>query len=182
MNKSELFSDMRWWNKAVFVRAAVFFSVLYVVLLFAVERAKPPESYVFEKLPPIKGIYKCCEAGGRYSSSWIGNIGISCGPISYFGFLGTNRNDCGLREKINGLSVLVEQIVIPKVGEGTPIVREIRSETQVYYYLSDESVKRLWVENSRSGAFSIAIIAFIWLYALQMILIDIKKKGEGEQS
>lgn len=182
MKDSESPVNIKWWNTKYFIRAAFVFVILLAVLLVLVERATPPEGFVFERHPTLIGIYKCCEAGGRYSRSWVGEIGVNCGPISYFEFLGTNRNDCGLKEQITGRLVEVERTVIPTLGERSPLVREIRYSNQILYQLSDEELKRLWLSNSRSGAFSIAIIISIWVYGLQMILAGLKNKGLGRKS
>lgn len=175
MKELDPLTDIEWWNKKFFVRAAVVFVVLYAVLLMLVERAAPPEGFAFQRQSPLVGIYKCCEAGGRYSKSWVGPVGVSCGPISYFEFLGTNRDDCGLKERLNGRIVGVEQTFIPTIGPSSPVVTKIRYGDETIYYVDDEKLRRLWIDDSRHGAFSISVIAFIWGYLGQMIFALVRR-------
>ena len=64
--------EIKWWDKRLLTRSTLLGFVLFGLFWALAERAKPPEGYVFERLAPISSVCKCCEAGGRYSKSWVG--------------------------------------------------------------------------------------------------------------
>jgi len=162
------YTQMQWWDRKVFMRSAAAFVAVLVGLLAWIEHVKMPEGYEFEKLPLLTGIYKCCEAGGRYSASWVGGTQVVCGPINYYGLFGTNRSDCGLKNQINGQLVAVERVVVPLLGNQGLLARRVTSNSKTYYELTDQELRTRWIDGSRSASFSIAIILFIILYGAQM--------------
>lgn len=170
------YSQMQWWDRKIFTRSVAAFAAVLVGLLAWIEYVKPTVGYEFEKLPPLTGIYKCCEAGGRYSASWVAATQILCSPISYFDFIGTLRNDCGLKEQINGLSVDVTRVVTPSLFERSPLVTRITSGGRIYYEVDDQRLRLLWISGSRNAAFSIAVIFFIFLYGAQMSFLKTSPK------
>ena len=151
------YTQMQWWDRKIFLRSVAAFAAVLAGLLAWIEHVKLPEGYEFEKLPPLTGIYNCCEAGGRYSASWVGGTQIVCSPISYFIFIGTPRNDCGLKSQINGVSVEVTRAVVPSLTERSPLVTLITSGTHIYYEMDDRELRRLWINGSRRASFSIAL-------------------------
>ena len=165
------YTQLQWWDRKIFVRSVAAFVAVLVGLLAWIEHVKPPEGYEFEKLPLLTGIYKCCEAGGRYSASWVGGTQVVCSPVSYFVFMGTPRNDCGLKGQINGVSVEVTRAVLPSLTNRSPLATRITSGTQVHYEIDDRKLRLLWIDSSRRASFSIAIIFFIILYGAQMSML-----------
>jgi hypothetical protein len=172
MEKSSMsidYTQMQWWDRKVFMRSAAAFVAVLVGLLAWIEHVKMPEGYEFEKLPLLTGIYKCCEAGGRYSASWVGGTQVVCGSITYFGFIGRPNHDCGRKEQLNRQQVEVEQVLFPTLANGfQPEVSRITSNSNAYYEVSSSELRRRWLNNSRREAFSIAVILFIILYGAQM--------------
>jgi hypothetical protein len=163
------YSQMQWWDRKIFTRSVAAFAAVLVGLLVCVEHVKPSEGYEFEKLPPVTGVYKCCEAKGRYSASYVGGTRIICGSITYFGFVGGSGNDCGRKEQLNGQPVEVEQALFPTLMNGfQPVVFRITSDSRVYREVSSSELRLRRIRNPRSEAFSIAVIFFIYLYAIQM--------------
>ena len=72
MSEAATLQEIKWWDKRLLARSTLFGLALFGLFWALAERAKPPEGFVFERLEPISGVYKCCEAGGRYSKSWVG--------------------------------------------------------------------------------------------------------------
>lgn len=172
MNSEEPIKEVKWYDKRLLIRSVVmglvFFSLLYTWAM----RSKPPEGFVFERVPAISGIYKCCEAGGRYSKSWVGGIGVNCSPFSYFEFLGTNRNDCGLKEQLNGQPVEVVGAIIPSSGSRGPIVVRITSRGKTFYDINDQRIKELWIFGTTSSSVTIAFILIVILHGAQLIYLN----------
>lgn len=171
------YSQMQWWDRKIFTRSVAAFAAVLVGLLAWIEHVKPPEGHEFEKLPPLTGIYKCCEAGGRFSASWVGETQIVCGSITYFGFVGRPNHDCGRKERLNGQLVEVGQALFPTVANGfQPEVFRITSDSRVHYEVSSSELRLRWIRNSRSEAFSIAVIFLIILYGAQMSFLKTSPK------
>lgn len=172
MSDATVISETKWYDRKLLFRSSaaglVFFGLLYVLAM----RHKPPEGFVFERMPSISGIYKCCEAGGRYSKSWVGGTGINCSPFSYFEFLGTNRNDCGLKEQLNGLPVEVVRAVIPSAGSRDPLVVRITSNRKTFYEVDDRRIRERWIYASTSSAVTLAFILVVILHGAQLIYLN----------
>jgi hypothetical protein len=176
-------TEVKWWNKKLLIRSALVGLMSFGLFWGLAERVKPPEGYVFERLPAISGTYKCCESGGRYSKSWVGGIGINCSPIDYYEFLGTNRNDCGLKEQLNGRPVEVIRAVTPSLGDRSPLVVQISSNGQAFYQLNDKRLRELWISGSRISAFTLGFILAAIFHSAQLIYLDRKlNKSIGARS
>ena len=182
MSDETLKAEVKWWDKTVLIRSVLVGLAFFCLFWMLAERVKPPEGYAFEKLPAISGTYKCCEAGGRYSKSWVGGTGINCSPIGYYEFLGTNRNDCGLKEQLNGRSVEVIRAVTPSFGDRFPLVVQITSSGQAFYQLNDQRLRELWILESRISAFTLGFILAVIFHGAQLIYLDRKSnKHQGNK-
>ncbi|MCW5655728.1 hypothetical protein [Hydrogenophaga sp.] len=164
------YTKIQWWDRNSFFRSIATFVVVLIGLLGWVEHIKPPEEKPFERLPMISGIYKCCEAGGRYSASWVGSSQIVCGPTSYWGVIGTPRNDCGLKAALDDERVEVERVFTPLAFGPNILVKRIRSNSNTFYEISDHELHRRWINESRREAFSISTIIFIAIYFFNRII------------
>ena len=179
MNTELVRIEIKWNDRNLLARSVLVGLILLVVLWCAIKRVEPPEGYVFMRLPSISGIYKCGDAGGRYSKSWVGGVGVNCHPISYFEFLGTNRNDCGFKEELSGREVQVVRVITPSAGARSPLVVNISSNNKILYDLSDQRLRELWIGGSISGALTISFILSVIFHAAQMIFVTRDaKKGE----
>ena len=182
MNQELPIKEVKWNDKRLLIRSVVFGLVFFGLLWALAMRVRPQEGFVFERVPAITGIYKCCEAGGRYSKSWVGGVGISCGPSGYFYFIGTNRNDCGLKEQLSGQPVEVFQALVPPLGARSPLVVKITSKGNTFYELGDVRLRELWISSSNIGAFTLAFILAVILHTAQLIYLNRNiKKFQGEK-
>lgn len=141
--------------------------LLFVLFYTLAMRHKPPEGFVFERAPVLSGNYKCCEAGGRYSRSWVGGTSVNCRGFGFYEFLGTNRNDCGLKEQLDGHLVEVTRVYLPSSGSRSPLGVRITSQGRTYYDVNDQKIRDLWISESTSGA---GLLAFILTLIVHFIL------------
>jgi hypothetical protein len=175
-------SEVKWWNKKLLARSALVGLAFYGLFWALAERAKPPEGHVFERLPTISGIYKCCDAGGRYSQSWVGGIGVDCLGFSYY-HIGTGRNDCGLKEKLNGLVVEADRVLVPAYDGPLPLISKITSGGYTYYEQSDQRIRELWISGSNGGASTLGWLIFLIVHFIQLVYFDRKfKKSQGDKA
>ena len=173
--------EIKWYDRKLLLRSFVVGLMFFGLFWGLAKRAEPPEGYVFERLPAISGIYNCCYAGGRYSQSWVGAEGVNCLGFSYF-HIGTGRNDCGLKEQLNGRHVTVERVLVPAYDGPLSIVSKIVSGETTYYEKSNQRMRELWIIGSRFDAafgFNLAII----FHCFQLVYINRKfKKNPGEKA
>lgn len=158
-------NDIKWYDKRLLIPSLVIFLVLSVLFYNLAMRHKPPEGHVFPREPVISGKYKCCEAGGRSSQSWVGSRQVSCKPFGYHS-IGRNLNDCGLKEQLNGQLVEVIRAYIPSSRERDPIVVRITAYGQTYYDVSDQQIRERWISESSSGA---VLLSFILTLIVHMV-------------
>ena len=150
-------NGVKWYDKRMMIPSLIIAPLLFVLFYTLAMRHKPPEGFVFERAPVLTGIYKCCEAGGRYSASWVGNEQVNCRGFGYYEFLGTNRNDCGLKAELNGRTVEVVLAYIPSSGDRSPLGVRITSQGQIYLDVSDQEIRERWISESTSGTISLAM-------------------------
>lgn len=162
--------EIKWYDKKLLIRSALLGLMLFTVFWGIAKREEPPEGHVFERLPAISGVYRCCEAGGRYSKSWVGRRGVNCQGFSYY-HLGTGRNDCGFKEQLDGVQVVVEQVLIPAYDGPLPLVSKIGAGGNTYYEISDGRIRELWINGSQKNAFTLAFILGAVFHGAQLILI-----------
>jgi hypothetical protein len=148
------------------IPSLVIWLVLSVLFYTLAMRHKPPEGFVFEREPVLSGTYKCCEAGGGSSQSWVGSQQVSCKPFGYHS-IGRNLNDCGLKEQLDGRQVEVTRAYVPSSRERDPIVVQITSQGQTYYDVSDQRIRERWIDESTSGA---GLLAFLLTLIVHFIL------------
>lgn len=174
-------NGIKWYDKRLLIPSLLIWLVLWGVFYALAMRHKPPEGHVFPREPVITGKYKCCEAGGRSSQSWVGNQQISCKPFGY-NVIGRNLNDCGLKELLNGHLVEVTRAYLPSSRERDPIVVRITAYGQTYYEVSDQRIRELWISESSVAAPSLAmslatILYFIFFVYLNYFHKPIPRKG-----
>ena len=171
--------EIKWHNKTLLIRSTLIGLMLFAIFWGLAKRAEPPEGYVFERLPSISGIYRCCEAGGRYSQSWVGPQGVNCRGFSYY-HLGTGRNDCGFKEQLDGVLVTVEQVLVPAYDGPLPLVSRIDVRGETYYEVGDKRIREIWIEGSQTNAFTLAFIFAVIFHGAQLIFIDHQtRKSKG---
>ncbi|MGJ7581698.1 hypothetical protein ACSFA3_16065 [Variovorax sp. RHLX14] len=152
MNEPTFASEIKWHDRRMLIRSFVVGMVFFIFFCGLMKRAEPPEGYVFERLPSITGIYKCCEAGGRYSRSWIGHKTVACTGFTYYPLFGTNRNDCGFKSQLDGQSVEVVETYLPSFTVSDPVVIKMKTQTTTYIDLSDKKIRDLWISGSYGDA------------------------------
>ncbi|MGI4777800.1 MAG: hypothetical protein ACRYGA_06715 [Janthinobacterium lividum] len=162
--------EIKWWDRKLLFRSLLVGLVFFGIFWGLAKRAEPPEGYVFERLPPVSGIYRCCDAGGRYSQSWVGGESINCKGLSYY-HIGTGRNDCGLKEQLNGLFVNVEQIFVPAYDQPLRLVSKISLNGRVYYARNDQLIRERWIAGSKDDAFLLGFIIFVVFHTSQLIYL-----------
>lgn len=168
-------NDIKWYDKRLMIPSFITLLIFSVIFYNLAMRHKPPEGHVFPRAPVIRGEYKCCEAGGRYSASWVGNIPVNCMGFGYHS-IGTNRNDCGFKEQLNGHTVGVVRAYIPSAWENSPIVVKITAYGQTYYEVTDQQIRERWISGSTYGAVLLAfILTLIAHFAIQVYLIYFHK-------
>lgn len=156
-----------WWDKKAFIRTLVVCVLTYAALMLWIEHVKPPEGHVFERLPPITGVWKCCKGDGRYGKSWVGNTQVTCGVPSYYGFGGAS--DCGMARVPNGAVTSVTKALYPTWYGQDSYVSKIESNGQAYWDRdSDESIRKKWIKGSRMDAWDVFVYMFIILYFVQL--------------
>lgn len=129
------------------LRSVVVAVACYFGLVALGERDLPPVGHVFERLPPLKGIYRCC---GNWAS-WAGGEYFSCSLPNYFPFASSRGSSCGLRE-LEDKVVEVGRVNLPGFNGPNSAVFSIASGGKVYYSRSDEELRRLWHSGVQSGA------------------------------
>jgi hypothetical protein len=176
MREAQQTEEVKWWDKRLLVRSVVMGLVFFGLLYTWAMRHKPPEGFEFERVPAISGIYKCCEAGGRSSQSWVGGNQISCRSFSYFGSIGAVRNDCGLKDQLNDQTVEVVRAVVPFYGPRDPLVVRISANGKNFYDINDERIRELWISATTVSAATIAFILVAILHGGQLIYLNRKTK------
>jgi hypothetical protein len=177
-------NDVKWYDTRLMIPSLIIAPLLFLLFYTLAMRHKPPEGFVFERAPVLSGIYKCCEAGGRYSASWVGNELVDCRTVGYYQFLGTNRNDCGLKAELNGRTVEVVLAYIPSSGDRSPLGVRITSQGQTYLDVNDQEIRERWISASTSGAVTLAFIFTMLLHGVHgMYLIYFRKPNphQGDQ-
>lgn len=176
-------NNIKWYDRRLLIPSLVIFLLLSLLLYGMAMRHKPPEGYVFPREPAINGVYKCCEAGGRYSASWVGSVKVNCRGFGFYEFLGTNRNDCDLTQ-LNGQMVGVTRAHLPSFGARDPIGVRITSHGYTYYDVSDKRIRDLWIFSSVTDSLILAFILTVILHGTnQIYLIYFHKPAnrKGEQ-
>ncbi len=164
-------TEIKWYDRKLLTRSALVGFVFFAIFWGLAKRTAPPENFVIERLPAISGIYRCCDAGGRYSKSWVGSEIVFCLGISYYQ-LSTGRDDCGLRQELNNNFVDVDQLLVPTIWGASPMVSGISSKGFKYYELGDELMRKRWIVGSRTNAVTLAFILSVIFHGAQLILID----------
>jgi hypothetical protein len=159
-------NGIKWYDKRLLIPSLIIWLVLSGVFYALAMRHKPPEGYVFPREPVISGKYKCCEDGGRYSASWVGNVSVNCRTFGYYIFLGTNRNDCDLTQ-LNGHVVEATRVVLPSSSPTNGITVRITAYGQTYLDVSDEQIRERWIRESTSAA---VLLAFILALIAHLVL------------
>lgn len=159
-------NDVKWYDRRLMIPSIIIAPLLFVLFYTLAMRHKPPEGFVFEREPVLSGTYKCCEAGGRSSQSWVGSQQVSCKPFGYHS-IGRNLNDCGLKEQLDGRQVEVTRAYVPSSRERDPIVVQITSQGQTYYDVSDQRIRERWISESISDA---AGLGFLLTLIIHLIL------------
>ncbi|WP_395350990.1 hypothetical protein [Variovorax sp. UC122_21] len=170
---------IKWWNKKMLLSSAAVGVVFGIIFFSIAKNSEPQEGVKLEKLPPLHGIYKCCDAGGRYSQSWVGSTAVNCIGLSYYQ-VGTGRNDCGLKEQLNGRPVEAIQTLIPTYHGKSPIVTEIISGSTTYYSRNDDEIREQWARESKSNSIVLGFISFLIFHFIQLIIAS--KKANREKS
>lgn len=173
--------EIKWYDKKLLIRSTLVGLIFFAILWGLAKRAEPPEGFVFERLPAISGVYRCCEAGGRYSKSWVGSTIVFCLGSSYY-HIGTGRNDCGLKEQLDGVQVTVEQVLVPAYDGPSPIVAKIDAGGRTYYDKTDQRIREIWIHGSFFDAtfgFTLAMI----FHFFQLIYFNRKSnKYQGKEA
>lgn len=162
MSKS---NDVKWYDKRLMIPSLLIMTLLSVIFYTLAMRHKPPEGFVFEREPVITGEYRCCYPSGRHSASWVGNVQLSCRNFDYYAFLGASRDDCGLKEQLNGQTVEVVQAYIPSSGDRSPLSVRITAHGQTYYEVSDQEIRERWIFASSTGAVLLALLLTVIFHA-----------------
>ena len=172
---------VKWWHKRPLIASVIVGVAFYGWFWMLANRQTPPEGFVFERLPTITGIYRCCDGGGRYSKSTAGGHTVECGVHSYYG-LSTGRNDCGHREQLNGRIVEVLQILQPDYRGLLPITIKITSNNQIFYELSDQRIRELWISGSTGDASTLGWFAVLIFNVIQLAYLNRQPKKAKEEN
>jgi hypothetical protein len=164
-----------WWSRKAFMQALACSVLSFICLIFWVEKIKPEEGRVFERLPPIAGIWKCCKGDGRYGESWVGIVEVSCGLPGYFPATG-GAFDCGIANVPNGQLTVVTKAKYPALNGEAVVVVKIESNGKVYYDRnSDAWIREKWISVARSASLSISIMILVFFYIAQLMFLTFKK-------
>jgi hypothetical protein len=176
--------EIRWNDGALLLRSGLIGLFLFCVLLAMGEHAKPPEGYVFERLPSVSGVYQCCGSGGRTSWSRVGTTPAICKRLEYFPVVGGGWFDCGYKNELNGHIVEVDRIIVPRLLSGNidAVVIKLSSSGKTYFEYSDRNIRELWIDSMHSGALLIASIFMIVFHAIQLIYFSSNFKKPREQN
>lgn len=104
---------------------------------------------------------------------------MNCLGFSYY-HIGTGRNDCGLKEKLNGLVVEAEQVLVPAYDGPLPLVSKITSNGQVFYEKKDQQIRELSVSGSNGDATTLGWWVFLIVHFIQLVYSSRQfKKSKG---
>jgi len=155
--------------------------LLHAALNSMVNRALPPEGFVFERLPVLTGVYECCGLNEQYPESTVNQTTILCSSPGFFnGFgqvarngSGSFVNACWLEKELNGQLVKVEEIITPVApweSPPRPIVSKITSQDKIFYERSDRLLREQWLKASTTSisnfVFDVFFIAFFFLVCI----------------
>ena len=169
MNEQTFAKEIKWHNRKLLLRSFVCGVIFLVLFCGLAKRAEPPEGYLFERLPAINGVYKCCEAGGRYSRSWIGHKTVVCAGFTYYPFLGTNRNDCGFKAQLDGQPVEAVETYVPSLTVSDSVVIKLKTPDITYIDLSDAKIRERWISGSMNASITLASIFAVIFHGVQLI-------------
>lgn len=179
MSEEKHQEEIKWYDKKLMIRSTLVGLTFFAIFWGLAKRAEPPEGYVFERLPTISGVYRCCEAGGRYSKSWVGSTIVFCLGSSYYQ-LSTGRDDCGHKEELDGRLVDVDQVFIPTIWGPSRTAVRLSTQGHNFYEVTDERLRQIWISGSQTNAFTLAFILAAIFHGAQLILIDRQtRKSKG---
>lgn len=173
--------DVKWYDKRLLIPSIVIAPLLFVLFYALAMRHKPPEGFVFEREPVLSGIYKCCEAGGRSSQSWIDRESIRCRGYGYYNYFGRNLNDCGFKSELSGLQVEVRRAYIPSAHESTPIVVQITSQGHTYYNVDDERIRDRWLSETNGDAQVLALWGALIFHFMLFVYLNYFHKSNSRK-
>lgn len=171
--------EVKWNDKPLLLRTALVGLVFLSLFLTLGERARPPEGYVFKRLPIVQGVYQCCGAGGRYSQSWVGGVNAACNHMAYFPFFGMRWSDCGHKDQLNGKVVEIQRVITPTLiaKNASPVVIKLSSGGNTYLEYSDQKIRELWTVQMRDGAFGLAFVIALIFQFIQLVYLDRKSRN-----
>ena len=172
---------VKWWHKKPLISSVIVGVAFYGWFWMLANRQTPPEGFVFERLPTLSGVYHCCEASGKYSKSTVGGHVVECGGNSYY-HIGTGRNDCGLREQLNGAIVEVTQVWQPAYDGPLRLVVKITSGGQTFYELNDKRNRELWISSSNGGSSTLGWFAVLIFNVIQLAYLNRQPKKAKEEN
>lgn len=166
-------SDYRYWlNLKIFIRTLAAGALLLCALLYWVERSKPPEGYIFERLPPIVGEWGRERGSLRTTFSYVGETGIAC-SFPYIFYSG-GISSCSELNIPYGTSVSVVYVripvLVPYLEEQGRFVQKISSSNQVFQEFSDETIRNIWLRVARSSVSRFVLDLVIFFYCVQIII------------
>ena len=162
--------DYKYWlNLNIFIRTATVCSFVFALLLLWVEQSRPPDGYVFERLPPIVGEWSKASGSLRATSNKVSGLNIICSfpTVVYFGASGS----CDFAKIPVRTVVTVTEVRIPVLGGSSTFVQSIKANGIVYLEIADFDIRRRWVNSATTEAGSLAIHLLIAAYISQILML-----------
>ena len=110
----------------------------------------------------------------------MGGQVVDCG-VNCYHHISTGRNDCGLKEKLDGHFVQVFRVLQPAYDGPLPVVIKITSENQIFDELSDQRIRELWISGSNGGSSTLGWFAVLIFNVIQLAYLNRQPKKPKEE-
>jgi hypothetical protein len=145
--------------------------IIYAGLWTWAMQNAPRQNYIFERLPPLEGIYQYEPSltrgrGDSSKSSILGKSRIYCGTISFFD---SATHSCG-REFLNQKTVTIVHALNPTFLGLKPVIVKFSALDTNYILLNDAEIRSEWLSNTRFDCTLFSALGGGFIFLLMLYL------------